>query len=141
MFGFRSFLGAERSRESLDWWGAAIIVVVAALWTAFLHFSDLKSKVGEGKGGIEGDSRLLRLQEEADSLYRKGHESGANGALAAAIDHRRQIATLVPRDRFPLDWAATENNLGNAPDALGEREGGTARLQEAVAAFRAAQEE
>jgi tetratricopeptide (TPR) repeat protein len=36
----------------------------------------------------------------------------------------------------PLDWAATQNNLGNALQALGWREGGTARLEEAVAAYR-----
>jgi hypothetical protein len=41
----------------------------------------------------------------------------------------------------PLDWAMTQNNLGNALRTLGERESGTARLQEAVAAYRAALEE
>ncbi len=35
----------------------------------------------------------------------------------------------------------TQNNLGSALKALGEREGGTARLEEAVAAYRAALEE
>jgi hypothetical protein len=35
----------------------------------------------------------------------------------------------------PLDWATTQNNLGNALWRLGERESGTARLEEAVAAF------
>jgi tetratricopeptide (TPR) repeat protein len=38
----------------------------------------------------------------------------------------------------PLDWATTQNNLGIALRALGEQEGGTARLDEAVAAYRAA---
>ena len=42
---------------------------------------------------------------------------------------------------MPLEWAMTQNNLGNALWRLGEREGGTARLEEAVAAFRAALEE
>jgi tetratricopeptide (TPR) repeat protein len=41
----------------------------------------------------------------------------------------------------PLQWAATQNNLGNALMRLGERESGTARLEEAVAAYRAALEE
>jgi len=41
----------------------------------------------------------------------------------------------------PLDWAATQNNLGTALFRLGERESGTARLEEAVAAYRAALEE
>ncbi len=35
----------------------------------------------------------------------------------------------------------TQNNLGNALRTLGERESGTARLEEAVAAYRAALEE
>ena len=42
---------------------------------------------------------------------------------------------------MPLDWAMTQNNLGNALARLGERESGTARLEEAVAAYRAALEE
>ena len=42
---------------------------------------------------------------------------------------------------MPLDWATTQNNLGNALLSLGERESGTARLEEAVAAYRAALEE
>ena len=39
---------------------------------------------------------------------------------------------------MPLDWAMTQNNLGIALKRLGERESGTARLEEAVAAYRAA---
>jgi hypothetical protein len=42
---------------------------------------------------------------------------------------------------FPLDWAQTQNDLGSALWALGERECGTARLAEAVAAYRAALDE
>ena len=42
---------------------------------------------------------------------------------------------------MPLDWARTQNNLGTALATLGERESGTARLEEAVAAYRAALEE
>ena len=39
---------------------------------------------------------------------------------------------------MPLDWATTQNNLGTALQTLGERESGTARLEEAVEAYRAA---
>ena len=42
---------------------------------------------------------------------------------------------------MPLDWAMTQNNLGAALWSLGERESGTARLEEAVMACRAALEE
>jgi hypothetical protein len=39
------------------------------------------------------------------------------------------------RERVPLDWATTQNNLGTALSSLGERESGTARLEEAVTAY------
>ena len=42
---------------------------------------------------------------------------------------------------MPLDWAATQMNLGAALWTLGARESGTARLEEAVGAYRAALEE
>ncbi len=47
----------------------------------------------------------------------------------------------MTRARVPLDWAKTQNNLGNALATLGERESGTARLGEAVAAYRDALQE
>ena len=46
----------------------------------------------------------------------------------------------MTRERFPLQWAE-RRNLGAALWALGERESGPARLEEAVAAYRAALEE
>jgi hypothetical protein len=45
------------------------------------------------------------------------------------------------RERAPLDWATTQSNLGDALRTLGERESGTARLEEAVGVDRAALEE
>ena len=47
----------------------------------------------------------------------------------------------MTRERVPLNWATTQMNLGNALQTLGEREGGTAQLEEAVAAYHAALEE
>jgi tetratricopeptide (TPR) repeat protein len=41
----------------------------------------------------------------------------------------------------PLQWATTQNNLGNALSVLGERESGTGRLREAVEACRDALKE
>jgi tetratricopeptide (TPR) repeat protein len=49
------------------------------------------------------------------------------------------VLSVLPRQ--PLDWAMTQMNLGNALSRLGARESGTARLEEAVAAYRAALEE
>ena len=42
---------------------------------------------------------------------------------------------------MPLNWATTQTNLGNALQELGEQDSGTERLEEAVAAYRAALEE
>ena len=39
------------------------------------------------------------------------------------------------RERVPLDWAATQNNLGAALATLGERESGTERLEQAVTTY------
>jgi len=47
----------------------------------------------------------------------------------------------VDRDVDPLSWARRQSNLGKALSALGNRENGTAHLEEAVVAFRAALEE
>lgn len=45
------------------------------------------------------------------------------------------------RERVPLQWATTQNNIGNALRLVGHRESGTARLEEAVAAYREALKE
>ena len=45
------------------------------------------------------------------------------------------------RERTPLVWAMTQCNLGLALLRLGERESGTARLEEAVTCFRLSLEE
>jgi tetratricopeptide (TPR) repeat protein len=58
----------------------------------------------------------------------------AVGTYKAALEERT-------RDRVPLQWAMTQNNLGTALRSLGERESGTARLEQAVAAYKAALEE
>jgi hypothetical protein len=42
------------------------------------------------------------------------------------------------RDDTPLEWASTQANLGYTLQTLGEREGGTAWLKEAVVAYSAA---
>jgi hypothetical protein len=44
------------------------------------------------------------------------------------------------RDRVPLDWATAQMNLGTTLETLGERESGTARLEEAMTAYNGATE-
>ena len=75
-------------------------------------------------------------------MYRQGDEFGDNAALINSIAIWKEISGReYPRERVPLDWAMTQKNLGTALATLGERESGTARLEEAVAAYRAALEE
>ena len=87
------------------------------------------------------DEKGRLLWRQADALYRQGDEFGDNASLVDAITLCRQCLDLSPRERVPLDWAMTQNNLGAALQTIGQRESGTARLEEAVAAYGAALEE
>jgi hypothetical protein len=98
------------------------------------HFAAAAGKVPAERE----DVRLQYLEREALSLSWQGSQLGDNAAASASIEKYRLILTLRSRDRAPLDWAATQNNLGNALWTLGERESGTARLNEAIVAYREA---
>ena len=54
--------------------------------------------------------------------------------LKQAVAIYRSVLEERTRDHVPLDWAMTQNNLGNALLALGKRESDTERLEQAVAA-------
>ena len=100
------------------------------------HFANAAA-VFPPNSGYE-DKRIGYLTREASALYQQGDEFGDNGALLSAIERRRRLVELTPRERVPRDWARTQSNLGNALWRLGERETGTAKLEEAVAAYREA---
>src|SRR5271157_5574501 len=70
-----------------------------------------------------------------------GSSSTGTARLEEAVAAYRAGLEEFTRERVPLYWATTQNNLGLALGSLGEREGGTAQLEEAVAAYRAALEE
>ena len=75
----------------------------------------------------------------AEALYRRGDEFADNAALEEAIAVlRTHVLPLATPDTDPSDWSRAQQQLGTALRALGERETGTARLEEAVAAYRAA---
>ena len=81
------------------------------------------------------------LLKQADTLARQGEEFGDNQALQDAIDLYQKALPLRSRGKYPLDWAGTQNNLGNTLARLGERQSDSKHLEEAVTAFRAALEE
>jgi tetratricopeptide (TPR) repeat protein len=73
----------------------------------------------------------------ATALAQDGEQTGNSEPLAESIGLYRLLDEYT-RARVPLDWAVTQNNLGLALWRFGERESGTARLEEAVAAYREA---
>ncbi len=82
------------------------------------------------------EERWRWLMRHAGALLPQGEDFGDNGALVEAIAAYRFCLTLTPRERLPLEWAGAQNNLGNSLRVLGERESGTARLEEAAATVR-----
>ena len=66
-------------------------------------------------------------------------ESGTARLKEAALAYRLALEVRT-RDRVPLSWATTQNNLGTALSRLGVREGSAARLEEAISAYRLALE-
>ena len=93
-----------------------------------------------GKGWSK-ESRVRVGIVLADSLLTLGRQAGTDDALLEAIVLYRGMLQERTRARVPLDWATTQNRLGNALWSLGERESGTARLEKAIAAYREALEE
>ncbi len=84
------------------------------------------------------DERLGALRARQDEFYVEGRDRGVNFSLQIAIEiARRSVAAARGADQRGLAL----NDLGLALWVLGERESGTARLEEAVAAFRAALEQ
>ena len=98
------------------------------------HFATAASRVPSE----QEDKRRAYLEQEASTLYQQGDEFGDNRAASMAIERYRQILVLRPRGRVPLDWAATQMDLGIALTALGTRESGTEKLEQAIEAFRLA---
>ena len=54
------------------------------------------------------------------------------------LKSNRPLNMGATRARLPLKWATTQNGLGSALLRIGTRESGTAKLEEAVAAYREA---
>jgi tetratricopeptide (TPR) repeat protein len=61
--------------------------------------------------------------------------------LKQSVAAFREALRERTRERVPLQWAITQNNLGSALMTLGERESGSEQLGQAAAAYRAALEE
>ena len=82
--------------------------------------------------GWDIDARGSTLVILADALATLGDQSGQNAPLQEAVGAYRAALQERTRERVPLQWAMTQNNLGTALGTLGERKSGTQRLEEAV---------
>src|SRR5205823_968635 len=78
---------------------------------------------------------LPEFRKHYNTYYEDGETKGINFSLSVAIELAR-VMLATAHDSAERGTAALL--LGNALRALGERESGTARLEEAVAAYRAA---
>jgi hypothetical protein len=78
------------------------------------------------------------LNSESEKLYEYGRDRGSNVHLAALIVLRRKLLASAASDE---ERGTAHHNVGTALTTLGARESGTARLEEAMAAYRAALEE
>ncbi len=107
---------------------------VAGLQLRYREAAKFYAKAAEATGFDPELSWTYDLAS-AQALYDQGDAFADNGALSESIRTYRSAFSLAPRDRAPLNWAGTQNNLGLALAKLGERESGTTTLREAVAAF------
>ena len=90
---------------------------------------------------VIGSSSAPRSGGRRQALKSLSERESGTARLEEAVAAFRAALEEETRDRMPLNWAMTQNNLGNALRALGERQIGTERLKAAVAAHRAALEE
>jgi tetratricopeptide (TPR) repeat protein len=83
-------------------------------------------------------SRFQAMRERQDTFFARGRDKGVNFDLLIAIEIARLVLCSA---QDSLQRGMAVNDLGNALRMLGKRESGTARLEEAVAAFRDALKE
>ena len=90
---------------------------------------------------IHGASTVMvaqALNTEAETLYQYGRDRGSNVHLTALIAVRQKLLDAASSND---ERGAANKDLGNALFTLGERESGTAHLEEAIDAYRVALQE
>src|SRR5262245_20823413 len=69
-----------------------------------------------------------------------GRREVGTARLREAVEAYCRALAEQPRDRVPLDWAQTQQNLGAVLEMVGEREGDAAVLEASISALRSALE-
>jgi tetratricopeptide (TPR) repeat protein len=135
--------GVRASRHDRSKEEAALLAREAEIDTLEIRYIEAATKYREAAGLLIFDHHIGSgyLYNEARVLGAHGVELGDNASLKKAVSVLGEAAALKPRSVDPRSWAMIQNELGNVLANLGERESGTERLEEAVAAYRAALEE
>jgi tetratricopeptide (TPR) repeat protein len=89
----------------------------------------------------ECSALLLRLAQLWPHRLELFIQDSENRPLEEALAAYREALKEHARERVPLGWAMTQNNLGNALEKLEEREAGAKSLEEAAATYREALKE
>lgn len=71
--------------------------------------------------GRDADGIAALYDEHAARRYEEGRDKGSNIALLFAMAVWRLALEEWTRERVPLRWAITQNNLGVALEAIGDR--------------------
>jgi tetratricopeptide (TPR) repeat protein len=130
----------ERRASAL---ASGLALLEAALNTDLLRFDAAAvaarvEKIASLQHGGDSNALFEVVRARWAQFYTEGRDKGLNFSLEVAIAIAELAVTLA---QDPDQRGAAQNNLGAALRTLGERESGTARLEEAVAAYRAALEE
>jgi hypothetical protein len=131
---------AERRASAL---ASGVALLEAMLNTDLLRFDAAAAtsrieKIALLQHGNDPEALFETVRARWDQFYVEGRDKGVNFSLVVAIAIARREVPLAP-DADQRGVAV--NDLGVALAALGKRESGTERIEEAVAAFRAALEE
>ena len=82
-------------------------------------------KAGIARGiqqeSLTGEALARALFVLANSSYEYGLQAGDNATLIEAVTAYRAALEEWTRERVPLQWAGTQNNLGSALQTLGKR--------------------
>jgi hypothetical protein len=119
---------------------ASAIERMTAAHNASLHAEE-NTAPSKPRTYIDVPSSLLLTNSGASLCPAANAASSGTARLEEAVTGFRAALEERTRERVPLDWALTQNNLGNALWKLGDRESRTARLEEVVTAYRAALQE
>ena len=147
--GARAALAAGRAaarglREQSSRYEADFLAREAAVDHLQLAYRSAAAKYAEAAGlmaPIDQRMQWALMLTQAAELSSQGNEFGDRDALGQALTVYHMALAVAPRAERPLDWAATQNDLGVALLSLGAGEIGTARFDEAAATFREALQE